>query len=253
MSKINLKIPNGSWIKSSKNYKVENGFLICECKNIKGEYIKNKVKIKDNCNFDNINGKLVKKYLLEPHLSKNDKKMFYKYLDKANVYFEYGSGGSTYQASIKNNIKKIYSVESDIKWQNKLKKIIKNNNITYIFNNMDTRPNTWGNPGKNATNAQKINYSNHIVKLSKEDQDKIDLVFIDGRFRVACCLKCYDIIKKDCIIAFDDFLNRPQYHIVLDYFDIIEKTKDNRMVILKKKNNVSIPKNIIEKYELIKI
>ena len=48
---------------------------------------------------------------MNPHLSKNDKKMFYKYLDKANVYFEYGSGGSTYQASIKNNIKKIYSVE----------------------------------------------------------------------------------------------------------------------------------------------
>jgi hypothetical protein len=36
----------------------------------------------------------------------------------------------------------------------------------------------------------------------------------------------------DCVIAFDDFLNRPYYHIVLDYYDIIEKTKDNSMVIL---------------------
>lgn len=32
--------------------------------------------------------------------------MFYKYLD--NIYFEYGSGGSTYQASIRKNIKTIY-------------------------------------------------------------------------------------------------------------------------------------------------
>lgn len=88
---------------------------------------------------------------------------------------------------------------------------------------------------KNATNIQKINYSNQITKLNKEEQCSIDLVFIDGRFHVACWLKCYDIIKDNCLIAFDDFLNRPQYHIVLEYFDIIEKTESNRMVILKKK------------------
>ena len=40
-------------------------------------------------------------------MSQNDKRIFYKYLDNANYYFEYGSGGSTYQASIRNNIKKI--------------------------------------------------------------------------------------------------------------------------------------------------
>ena len=88
--------------------------------------------------------------------------------------------------------------------------------------------------------------------MSKIEQDSIDLVFIDGRFRVACCLKCYDIINDNCLIAFDDFLNRPQYHIVLEYFDVIEKTKDNRMVILQKKKNVNVRKELIDKYELIK-
>jgi len=187
---------------------------------------------------------------MEPHLSKNDKEMFYRYFKNTNVYFEYGSGGSTYQASIRKNIKIIYSVESDIQWQKKLKQIITNPNINYIYNEMDTQPNTWGTPGKNATNIQKKNYSNQITKLSKEEQCSIDLVLIDGRFRVACCLKCYDIIKDDCLIAFDDFLDRPPYHIVLEYFDILEKTQDNRMVILKKKKNVNIPKELIEKYEL---
>ena len=76
------------------------------------------------------------------------------------------------------------------------------------------------------------------------------MVLIDGRFRVACCLKCYEVIKDNCLIAFDDFFNRKQYHIVLEYFDIIEKSKDNRMVILKKKKNVNIQKELIEKYEL---
>tara|TARA_B100001094_G_scaffold75673_1_gene72067 strand:- start:858 stop:1565 length:708 start_codon:yes stop_codon:yes gene_type:complete len=190
-------------------------------------------------------------FILEPLMSKNDKIMFYKYLDKSSVYFEYGSGGSTYQASIRNNIKKIYSVESDISWQNKLKHNLNNTNITYIFNDIQSLPNTWGIPGKNATDIQKQNYSNKIRNLSKEDKDTINLILIDGRFRVACCLKCYDIIKDDCLIAFDDFLNRKYYHTVLDYFDIVEKTIDNRMVILKKKINTSIPINIIEKYALV--
>ena len=88
---------------------------------------------------------------MEPHLSKNDKKLFYKHLDNCNVYFEYGSGGSTYQASIRKNIKTIYSLESDITWQKKLQKEITNPNINYIYNEMDTKPNTWDNPDKNAT------------------------------------------------------------------------------------------------------
>ena len=59
-------------------------------------------------------------------------------------------------------------------------------------------------------------------------------------------LKCHLFDRK-----VHHFLSRPHYHIVLEYFDIIEKTKDNRMVILKKKKNVNIPKELIEKYELI--
>ena len=502
---------------------------------------------------------------MEPHLAELDKKMFYKHLNNISVYFEYGSGGSTYQASIRPNITKIYSIESDAEWQNKLKQMIKHTNVTYFFNEMDTQPNNWGNPGPNAGDIQKKNYSeqmknlnnyskkiafiggsssyfdetmsgfggtqlcvlniakelskkydvyvvhskreknftgdsgikyvreidetlfktivdvrnvrknflknvtyihwihdpfkynndksnpnlnkyDHVISLtniqktlwdkildtrnfeiinnplilepvkkiqynkykivafsSKTDWNKclkiveklrqyderftlhicspsysdiskklcgydfvvnhgslshdkmmellrdafvclypttfeesfgcvgyeckyygvpmlteyvdgsgtneiipkemifpkkcdvnlyvntilnwykndnrpilnwnhrndeiykqwnmliendkikdIDFVFIDGRFRAACCLKCYDIIKDDCLIAFDDFLNRPHYHIVLDYFDIVEKTEANIMVILKKKKNVSIPQEIIEKYELDK-
>ena len=193
---------------------------------------------------------------MKPHLEINDTEMFYRYLKNISVYFEYGSGGSTYQASIRNNIKMIYSVESDIQWQKKLKQTISNpninyTNINYIYNEMGTLPNTWGHPGKSATNLQKKNYSEHIINLSKTEQDSIDLVFIDGRFRVACCLKCYDIINDNCLIAFDDFLNRPEYLVVLNYFDIIDKTQDNRMVILKKKMNKIIPKKIIAQYELI--
>ena len=186
-------------------------------------------------------------------LEKNDKIMFYKYLDNATVYFEYGSGGSTYQASKRHNIQKIYSVESDLEWHNKLKEILPNHCIiNFIFNEMYTKPKTLEHPGPNSTHDQWKNYSNQFLLLEEYEKKYIDLILIDGRFRVACCLKIFNYISNNCVIAFDDFLNRTYYHTILDYYDIIEKTQDNRMVILKKKNNVSsIDNALIEKYELI--
>lgn len=191
---------------------------------------------------------------MKPHLANNDIKMFYKYLNRTTNYFEYGSGGSTYQASIRVNIMKIYSVESDRDWHIKLRNILKNkNNIRFIYNEMDTKPNTWGNPGPKSNETQWINYSNYITLLDEESKKEIDLVMIDGRFRVACCLKCFSEINNDCLVAFDDFLNRPKYHIVLHFYDIVEKTSDNRMVILKKKKDLeSVPDELIKKYELLK-
>ena len=44
---------------------------------------------------------------MKAHLAENDKEIFYKYLDNTNVCFECGSGGSTFQASIRKNIKTI--------------------------------------------------------------------------------------------------------------------------------------------------
>lgn len=188
---------------------------------------------------------------MEPYFASQDKIMFYKYLDRSTHYFEYGSGGSTYQATLRPNIQKIYSVESDKVWYTKLTNLLKDHkNITFLYHEMDTRPDTWGNPGPNSTPAQWKTYSQYLPAV---EDNVIDLVLIDGRFRVACCLKCFDHIRDTCLIAFDDFLNRPHYHIVLDYYDIIEKTSDNRMVVLKKKANIqSIPATLIKEYERIK-
>jgi len=188
---------------------------------------------------------------MNPWFAENDKLMFYKYLDKATTYFEWGSGGSTYQANSRKNISKIYSVESDKEWFNKLQQIIKSDKIVSFYNEMDTRPKTCGHAGPNSTPEQKINYSNHIRKLSTDEQQKLDFILIDGRFRVACCLKSFELIKSDCIVVFDDFLNRPLYHVVLNYYDMVEKTADERMVILRKKAHItSIPPDVMKRYEL---
>lgn len=190
--------------------------------------------------------------IMEPFMKPLDRRMFYKQLEKATSYLEYGSGGSTVQANLRKNLTRIISVESDLDWHIKLKTMIpKQDRIEYRFCDVKTLPNTWGYPGLGSTQDDWRVYSNVIRTLSPEIQRSMDVVLIDGRFRVACCLKCYDVVSKDCVILFDDFLIRPHYHIVLDYFEIVNQTTDNCMVVLKKKIGPSPPKELLEKYELI--
>ena len=117
---------------------------------------------------------------------------------------------------------------------------------------MKTVPYNWGYPGKESNIIDWIKYSNVITTLDNHFLSKLNFILIDGRFRVACCLKCYSYINDNCLIIFDDFLNRPYYHIVLDYFEIIDKTSDEKMVVLKKKNGNNPSKELIENYESIK-
>ena len=137
---------------------------------------------------------------------------------------------------------------------NKLKNIVNNNEkIIFYFSNMKTLPNTLGNPGPDSNLDDWIRYSNIITTLDNNLLLKLDLILIDGRFRVACCLKCYNCINNNCLIIFNDFLNRSGYHIVLDYFEIIDKTDDNKTVVLKKILGKNPPIELIEKYEKIKL
>jgi hypothetical protein len=117
---------------------------------------------------------------------------------------------------------------------------------------MKTRPNTWGYPGNESTIDDWNKYTNIIRNLDKNLLSKIDLVLIDGRFRIACCLKIFEYINNNTFIIFNDFFNRPYYHFILDYYKIVDKSIDNSMVVLQKKNCNKPSNEIIEKYESIK-
>ena len=162
-------------------------------------------------------------------MNPNDKRMFYKYLDSCKHYFEFGSGGSTIQASLRQNIQSITSVESDNEWYKRISQMLsQDNRVNMKYVHVNSIPGKFGHPfPKGSVIANK--YAGLIEGHSP------DIVLIDGRFRVACALKCFCNISNNSVILFDDFLNRPEYHIVLNYYDIIEKTDDNCMVVLKKK------------------
>ncbi|MBS0269922.1 MAG: hypothetical protein JSS54_13205 [Proteobacteria bacterium] len=59
-----------------------------------------------------------------------------------------------------------------------------------------------------------------FVKASRPD-----LVFVDGRFRVACILTAVLNSRPDAIVMVHDFWNRPHYHAPLPFLEEIEKAE----------------------------
>lgn len=175
---------------------------------------------------------------MKPHLDDKDYQMFLKKILWCDKYLEFGCGGSTFEA-IKHGVYECISIESDREWIDKVKKEVGEQPL-FIHKDIGTKPNTWGYPAEDCTDDKKRRYSDF-------PDCNPDLIMIDGRFRVACCLKCWEHIDEETVIFFDDFLNREYYHIVLNYYDIIEK--GTRAVVLKKKDNQPT-KDVIEFYEL---
>jgi hypothetical protein len=62
---------------------------------------------------------------------------------------------------------------------------------------------------------------------------KFDIVLVDGRFRVACTLKLYNYIDSKARVLVHDYMNRPEYKCIEEFFDIIDYS-DTMAVFVKK-------------------
>lgn len=171
------------------------------------------------------------------------------YLPTATTYGEYGAGDSTIKASQYTNLKEIHSVESDKKWIEEIQSKIgtgSGHGLRPIFHHkeMGTAYKSWGHPGPSATETQKRAYSDPIPSKAP-----IDVLLIDGRFRVACALKAHGWLSESATVIFDDFWIRPHYHIVLDFYQEVQRM--GTAAILKRKHGVSVEQERIRYYELI--
>jgi hypothetical protein len=138
-------------------------------------------------------------------------------LCKERIVLEFGSGGSTLIFS--ENAKYTISVESDRYFSKLVEKTILNsekNKTTYMY---------WANIGPTKSYGQPLvilnklfrgrynNYYNGIFQDLKKACVS-DIVFIDGRFRVACAMSSLLHIKKDFEMIIDDYFDRPEYSII---------------------------------------
>jgi len=146
-----------------------------------------------------------------------DDYLFKKYLSNCKIYFEYGVGQSTIWV-LENTECIIISVDTDKNWINKVSipKYKKRIKINWI--NLGDLGN-WGRP-------KTYKYRNRFFDYIKNVWDfsiKADVILIDGRFRVACFLFSLLNAKSSSLIIFDDYITRPQYHVVEEILKYDEK------------------------------
>jgi hypothetical protein len=196
-----------------------------------------------------------------PHFdSESTTEWFRSRLSKASRYVEYGSGGSTYLAASKGV--PFICVDSDRFFLRAVKEKVKHAGFldestqTYRHANIGlTGP--WGYPisfGASSTTRLKMfaKYSDPPPAcLSRSFLP--DFILIDGRFRVACALKIVQLLgnASGWTIAFDDYVDRPQYHVIED-FAVLEQ-RIGRMAVFSGTKSVSIEKltSAIREYEVL--
>ena len=74
-----------------------------------------------------------------------------------------------------------------------------------------------------------------------------DIIFIDGRFRVACGLDVFHKIRADTLVLIHDYNDRPHFHILENYY-IKVKSWDTLAAFFKRPNVTLIPENVYNEY-----
>ena len=168
-------------------------------------------------------------------LTDAEKVLLCKYLETSNKYIEFGAGGSTFLA-LSNSSADIYSTEADKSWIDYLRSF-------YIINNSEKlgrlkfysvnigKTKKWSYPEDSSCKNYYPEYSSRVF-----NDVSADTIFVDGRFRVACVLNSIIHSSNETKILLHDYIDRPYYHIIENYLDIIE-TADS-LAVFKIKDNI---------------
>lgn len=130
---------------------------------------------------------------------------------------EYGSGGSTILAAEQSGTT-VFSTESDRDWCKKMEDWFHHNppKGKVFMTHVDIgQTKEWGHPVDNSKILHFINYPMSIWQHPALIHP--DVVLIDGRFRVACFVATLMHINRPTTILFDDYSDRPRYHVVEEF------------------------------------
>lgn len=151
-----------------------------------------------------------------PHMEPEGLAHFERRLREAKIYLEYGAGGSTVLAA-QLGVDVIHTVESDKNFLEALRQRVSQCQVPTRLHThyVDLGPTKeWGMPIDLGCAARWPRYcvapwANFIGAGIQPE-----LILIDGRFRVACFLASLLFARLGTVILFDDYFNRPHYHVV---------------------------------------
>ena len=151
-------------------------------------------------------------------LFSRDDALFKRVLKNVKIYGEYGCGKSTAWV-LRNTNAQVFSVDTSRYWINEVSKDNFKNNARLMIRHVDL--------GDVGDYGYPIDYShgdffNLYTDFLWHQDEKPSVVLIDGRFRVCCFLTSLKFADEGTHIIFDDYMNRPEYHIVEKYVERIE-------------------------------
>ncbi len=169
----------------------------------------------------NTTGKIWSKsdILETPHMEPEGVELLARHAQFAKVFLEFGAGGSSVLMA-RLGVPEIHSVDSDQGFlsavKDKIDELFPDSVINcYYVNIGETKE--WGNPVDKSSANLWPKYCVAPWEALISQNLTPDLVLIDGRFRVSCFLVSLIFAKPGTIILFDDYLDRPYYHLVEKY------------------------------------
>jgi hypothetical protein len=169
----------------------------------------------------------------------------------ANYFVEYGSGGST--RFIGNLCSHLVTVESDRIFLNAVVNLGENAaNIDYLYANLGPTK-SFGQPYRVLWPLFKKKRSTYAETpwIFLGENNEVDAVFIDGRFRVNCFLQTVLRNKtKNYGILIDDYFKRGEYSVLEDITNKPERVGDAAFFQIDKDNvNLSLALELVQIYK----
>jgi hypothetical protein len=159
---------------------------------------------------------------LQPAMTNAEVGVLRECFSKAASLVEFGSGGSTVLAVGSPSLSRIWSVESDPTWICTLRQdagIVAAERAGRLHLQA-VEIGAVGEFGYPLDASRQAAWPRYYESVWEDPAAcEVDLVLIDGRFRVACALEALARGRPHAVLLFHDFWNRTPYHPVLAFTD----------------------------------
>lgn len=178
-----------------------------------------------------------------PHLDEEGLRYFESRISTVSRYLEYGSGGSTVLAH--KHVDCLVSVDSDRRFLRAVEKALRTSPAqceTILMPVNIGLTEGWGRPVFTKPTARRIRrwraYPKAPWVFYNDRKVEPDLIFIDGRFRLACALESLlnQSDRSTYPILVDDYLGRPYYAVLEQFGDLVEMK--GRIAVFRKKSEM---------------
>lgn len=162
----------------------------------------------------------------EPQLFDGRGELFIEAAEGIRDYYEYGVGASTIWIDGHTDAR-IVSVDTSKEWIDKVSASLPygKHSLTAI----DVGPlGDWGMP---LDFSARKNFQDYVEGPWKQGEDA-ELVLIDGRFRISCFLNTLLRGNAGTNIIFDDYWERPTYHVVEEFIEPARKSARQALFII---------------------